>query len=248
MANRIPKFTKRAVDALKPGDADTVYWDGELTGFGVRVRKSGRKNYVVQTRVAAKLRWFTIGQHGPITLEEARAAALEILSLAKKGIDLRDRDAKRTAEPVMADLGKRFLEDYVPVHCKPSTAGEYRRSVTLFVDPAIGEMRVSEVQRKDIAELHHGLRDKPYQANRTLGDVLACRGLGLEGGRLQPLPHVKRFEERKRERFLSPEETQRLGEVLHEAEPEMPSAVAAIRLLLLTGCRLSEIQFLRWES
>ena len=59
----------------------------------------------------------------------------------------------------MADLGKRFLEDYVPVHCKASTREEYRRSVTLFIDPAIGEMRISEVQRKDIAELHHGLRD-----------------------------------------------------------------------------------------
>ena len=58
---------------------------------------------------------------------------------------------------------------------------------------------------------------------------------------------MKRYKERKRERFLSPEETERLGEVLREAEAEMPSAVAAIRLLLLTGCRLSEIQFLRWE-
>ena len=251
MANRIPQFTKRAVDALKAGGADTVYWDGELTGFGVRVRKSGRKNYVVQARVAGKLRWFTIGQHGPITLEEARVAALEILALAKKGIDPRDGDAKRAAEPVMADLGKRFLEDYVPVHCKPSTAAEYRRSVTLFIDPAIGEKRISEVQRKDIAELHHGLRDKPYQANRTLGVLSKMFALaevwGWRTDGSNPCRHVKRYKERKRERFLSPEETERLGEVLREAEGEMPSAVAAIRLLLLTGCRLSEIQFLRWD-
>ena len=58
---------------------------------------------------------------------------------------------------------------------------------------------------------------------------------------------MKRYKERKRERFLSPEETERLGEVLQQAEAEMPSAVAAFRLLLLTGCRLSEIRFLRWE-
>ena len=62
-----------------------------------------------------------------------------------------------------------------------------------------------------------------------------------------PCRYVKRCKERKRERFLSPEKTERLGEVLREAGDEMPSAVAAIRLLLLTGCRLSEIQFLRWE-
>ena len=75
MANRLLKFTKRAVDALKAGGAVTVYWDGELTGFGIRVRKSGRKNYVVQTRVASKLSWFTIGQQGPITLEDPGGAS-----------------------------------------------------------------------------------------------------------------------------------------------------------------------------
>ena len=251
MANRIPKLTKRAVEALKANGADTVYWDGELTGFGVRVRKSGRKNYVLQTRVDGKLRWFTIGQHGRVTIDEARAAALEILAATNKGIDPRDADAKREAEPVMAELGRRFLEEYVPVHCKPSTQGEYRRSVELFIDPAIGEMRISAVQRKDIAKLHHDLRDKPYQANRTLGVLSKMFSLaevwGLRPDGSNPCRHVKRYKERKRERFLSPEETERLGEVLREAEDEMPSAVTAFRLLLLTGCRLSEIQFLRWE-
>ena len=251
MANRITKLTKRAVEALKANGADTVYWDGELTGFGVRVRKSGRKNYVLQTRVHGKLRWFTIGQHGRITVDEARAAALEILAATKKGIDPRDADAKREAEPVMAELGRRFLEEYVPVHCKPSTQGEYRRSVELFIDPAIGDMRISEVQRKDIAKLHHDMRDKPYQANRTLGVLSKMFSLaevwGLRPDGSNPCRHVKRYKERNRERFLSPEETERLGEVLREAEDEMPSAVAAFRLLLLTGCRLSEIQFLRWE-
>ncbi|MYI48103.1 MAG: DUF4102 domain-containing protein [Rhodospirillaceae bacterium] len=125
MTNRIPKLTKRTVEALKASGADAVYWDGELTGFGVRVRKSGRKNYVLQTRVRGKLRWFTIGQHGRITAVEARAAALEILAQTKKGIDPREADTRPKAEPVMAELGRRFLKEYVPVHCKPSTQAGY---------------------------------------------------------------------------------------------------------------------------
>ena len=251
MANRIPKLTKRAVEALKANGADAVCWDGELTGFGVRVRKSGRKSYILQTRIDGKLRWFTIGRHGPLTADEARTKALEILASAKKGIDPRGDTAKPEAEPVMTDLGKRFLDEYVPVHCKPRTQEEYRRSVELFIDPAIGTKQVAEVQRKDIAELHHGLRDKPYQANRTLGVLSKMFSLaevwGWRPDGSNPCRHVKRYKERKRERFLSPEETERLGEVLREVEQEMPSAVAAIRLLLLTGCRLSEIQTLRWE-
>ena len=251
MASRIPKLTKRTVEALKASGADAVYWDGELTGFGVRVRKSGRKNYVLQTRVRGKLRWFTIGQHGRITAVEARAAALEILAQTKKGIDPRDADVRRRAEPVMAELGRRFLKEYVPVHCKPSTQAGYRRSVTLFIEPALGEMPISEVERKDVAKLHHDMRGKPYQANRALGVLSKMFSLaevwGLRPNGSNPCRHVKRYKERMRERFLSPEETERLGEVLREAESEMPSAVAAFRLLLLTGCRLSEIQLLRWE-
>ena len=251
MPNRIPRITKRSVDAVKAGGTDAVYWDGELTGFGLRVRRSGRKSYVVQTRIAGKLCWFTIGPHGPLNPDQARARALEILACAKKGIDPRDADARREAEPSMADLGRRFLEEYVPVHCKPSTREEYRRSVRLFVDPVIGELRVPEVQRKDIAALHHGLRDKPYQANRTLGVLSKMFNLaevwGWRPDGSNPCRHVKRYKEHKRERFLSPEETERLGQVLREAEEEMPSAVAAFRLLLLTGCRMAEIRDLRWE-
>ena len=251
MTNRIPKLTKRTVEALKATGADAVYWDGELTGFGVRVRKSGRKNYVLQTRVRGKLRWFTIGQHGRITAVEARAAAHQILAQTKKGIDPREADTRRKAEPVMAELGRRFLKEYVPVHCKPSTQAGYRRSVELFIDPALGDMRVSDVERKDIARLHHDMRDKPYQANRALGVLSKMFSLaevwGFRPNGSNPCRHVKRYKERMRERFLSPEETERLGEILREAEHEMPSAVAAFRLLLLTGCRLSGIQLLRWE-
>ena len=251
MANRIPRISKRSVDAVKAGGTDTVYWDGELTGFGLRVRRSGRKSYVVQTRIAGKLCWFTIGPHGPLNPDQARARALEILACAKKGIDPRDADARREAEPSLADLGRRFLEEYVPVHCKPSTREEYSRSVRLFVDPVIGELRVPEVQRKDIAALHHGLRDKPYQANRTLGVLSKMFSLaevwGWRPDGSNPCRHVKRYKEHKRERFLSPEETERLGQVLRDVEEEMPSAVAAFRLLLLTGCRMSEIRDLRWD-
>ena len=111
MAKQISKLTKRAVDALKSNGKDAVYWDGELTGFGVRVRKSGRKHYVVQTRFNGRLRWFTIGQHGPFTPDDARAEALQILASAKKGIDPAAYRATPSAAPAMADLSERFLEE-----------------------------------------------------------------------------------------------------------------------------------------
>ena len=73
---------------------------------------------------------------------------------------------------------------------------------------------------------------------------------GLRPDGSNPCLHVKRFKEEKRERFLSAEEFRQLGHVLDEIledGTETRSAVVAIRLLMLTGCRLSEIQKLRWE-
>ena len=117
--------------------------------------------------------------------------------------------------------------------------------------PARATATISEVERKDIAKLHFDLCDKPYQAHRTLCVLTKMLSLaeiwGPRPDGSNPRRHVKHYKERKRVRFLSPEETERLSEVLRDAENEMPSAVAAFRLLLLTGCRLSEIQFLRWE-
>ena len=252
MAGRkLIRIGKRAVDAVKPGDADFVCWDRDLTGFGLRVRKSGRKVYVVQTRVDGKLRWFTIGQHGPLSPDEARRKALEILAGARNGIDAREEVRPADDAPTMRDLGRRFLDEYVPVHCKPSTAAEYQRSVRLFVDTTIGDLRVDRVQRKDIAALHHGLRDKPYQAIALSGYCRRCsrsQRFGA-GGPTHPIPAAMSDAIRNTSASASCRRRRPSGWVKFCAKRkrEMPSAVAAFRLLLLTGCRMSEIRDLRWE-
>lgn len=143
------------------------------------------------------------------------------------------------------------MKEYVPAHCKESTAAEYKRSVDIFIAPEIGARKVTVVQRTDIAELHHGLRKTPYQANRTLG-VLSIMFTQAEVWNMRPegsnpCRGVKRFKEDRRERFLSADELKKLGKALSEEEHEAPSAAACIRLLILTGCRLSEIQKLQWE-
>jgi integrase len=94
----------------------------------------------------------------------------------------------------------------------------------------------------------------PYQANRTLGVLSKMMSLaetwGLRDKHSNPCKDIERYPERKRERFLSPKELQRLGKALTTAEvsgTESKYAVAAFRILLLTGCRLSEIQTLEWR-
>src|SRR5512132_2455942 len=118
---------------------------------------------------------------------------------------------------------------------------------------ALGNRKVADVTRADIGKLHHSLRETPHQANRVLALVSKMMNLaekwGLRPDGSNPCRHVEKYKEAKRERFLSAEELTRLGDVLAEAERttmESPSVIAAVRLLVLTGCRLSEVLTLRW--
>lgn len=250
----MPKLTKRFVDQVKPGATDVTYWDDELRGFGLRVWPTGRKVYVATTRVKGRLRKVTIGPHGPTTPEKARVKAHQIISEAKAGNDpVKEMDQTRKS-PTMKELGERFLKDYVAVRCKPSTQYEYRRSVELFINPKIGTRKASDIERKDIAELHHNMREVPYQANRTFGVLSKMFNLaevwGIRPDHSNPCLHVKKYPEQKRERFLAPEEYTALGKTLNEVEvdgSETRSAINAIRLLMFTGCRLGEIMTLKWE-
>ena len=113
---------------------------------------------------------------------------------------------------------------------------------------------MTEVTRADVAKLHHDLRHIPYDANRCLEMISKMFNLaemwGLRPDGSNPRKHIKKYPEEKRERFLSPAELRRVGEVLREMEQEgieLPSSIAAIRLLILTGCRLGEIMTLQWE-
>ena len=99
---------------------------------------------------------------------------MEVLTLAKKGIDPRDAEAKRETEPTVAALERQFLKEHIAVHCNPSIEQKYSRSVRLFIHPINEEMPVSVLQRSVIDTLPHGLRD---MHERSLLNV--CRRVKL---------------------------------------------------------------------
>lgn len=246
----MPKITKRSVDAAVPADKEFFLWDDELKGFGLRVYPSGRKMYLAQFRAGGRLRRVNIGLHGALTPELARTEAMKHLSDVRLGGDpATDRD-KRKASPTMKEFGQRFLNEHVAIHCKPSTYGEYKRSVELFINPKLGSHRIIDVTRADVVNLHQSMKTTPYQANRTLGVLsvmfTVAHTWGVRSDGVNPCWKVKRYKEVKRERYLTPDELARLGQVLRESDAE-PEAANCIRLLLLTGCRLGEIQTLKWD-
>ena len=232
-----------------------LIFDSDLPCFGVRIMPSGRKYFLVQYRAdRRKVRRKSLGMYGVIPLEEARKQALKLLVAVQSGDDpVGEECAKRNALTVN-DLAERFIEEHVNVHLKPRTADGYKRNLNKFILPMIGKLKITEVTRADIAAFHHSRRNSPYEANRSLEIISKMFNLaemwGLRPDGTNPRRHIKKYPERKRERYLTPEETKRLGIVLKEMEAEgveSHSAVNCIKLLLMTGCRLSEIQTLQWN-
>ena len=176
------KLTKRTIEALEPADKDYFVWDGELSGLGIRVFPTGRKQFVLQYRYGRTSRRMSLGRFGAITPDQARGLALEALVKLRQDIDpVAEKRAKRTALTVR-ELAGRFDEEHVAVHLKASTAKEYRRNLALFILPAIGHLRIVDVTRADIAKYHHDWRHRPYQANRNLEIISKMFNLALQWG------------------------------------------------------------------
>ncbi len=250
------RLNKRTIDAAGyKGQGADYRWDSEISGFGLRVYPSGRKSFVVTYRVRGKQRFLTIGRYGEMTLDQARTEALLTLGRARKGEDpAGERLASRRA-PTIADLFERYITDHARVKLKPNSAHRNHLVWERHLLPRLRHRKVADVSRADVAQLHADLAATPVMANRARSILSSAFNLAeLWGWRAEgtnPCRHVPRYKEQSRERFLSEQELGRVGSVLGQAEQAWDvsrHAVAAIRLLILTGCRSAEILKLRWQE
>lgn len=264
--------------ACPAGKDREILWDDALAGFGVAVFPTGRKAYVAQYRQQGRSRRVTIGEHGRLTPEEARSQAKMILGAVETGADpISERRAARAVR-IFSDVAEDFMRLHAKAKRKGRTADEYERILKAHILPALGSKRVLDVRRLDVATLHARLADSPYQANRALAVISAVWNWAARRDEVDrnsnPAAGIERYPEQGRERFLTSEELSRLGAALAEGEtlglpysvdqskpgakhavkeenrrmPLDPFAVAAIRLLLLTGARLQEILKCRWSQ
>ena len=246
-------ITEHTVAALSVR-RDTVVWDRALTGFGVRVYPSGAKVYVVQARGPEGTRRITVGRHGVIGASEARRRATLIVARIRAGEEAVPQPSEPKGITVTA-LAERYLREHVAVRCKPTTAAQYRLAIERYIVPALGALPVSSLGRSQVADLQHSLSDRPTMANLVVAMlsrmIEQATAWGAAGEMTNPCRSAPKYRTRRRERFLTDAEFRRLGQTLDEFEATgriSPHAAAALRLLMLTGCRRNEILTLRWED
>jgi integrase len=252
----MPKLSKPLIEALQPGAGEVVVWDDSLPGFGVRAKASGAKTFIIQYRNrAGRSRRLSVGAWGRLTLDQARKEAIRLLGQIATGQDpAEERRVLRQSETV-DQLGDLYMNEHCKGRCKPTTIKAHEWLLKKFIRPKLGNRKLHELRPADVAKLHSDMRKTPYNANRALGLLRAMLNCAERWQMIprstNPAAVIQPFPEKKRERFLSPEELETLQKALDAAESGKTIGryeAAAIRLLLYTGCRLSEITTLEWDS
>ncbi|PHS05880.1 MAG: integrase [Blastopirellula sp.] len=273
-AQRISKLTKRIVDAAVAREKRYIIWDRDLKGFGFRIEPTGVKTFLVRYRVGggrrAPRRQMSIGRFGAITVEQARISARSILGDVAKGGDPAGEKAKARRVMTISELCTLYLQEGVSTK-KESTLKVDQGRIDRHIVPLLGNRQITSITRadvekfmKDVAEGKTAKIAKTKPRGKAVvrgGRGTATRTIGLLGGiftfaisrefiSVHPVRGIKRYADKKNERFLSLDELQTLGSILTKLEQEdaNPTGIACLRLLALTGARKSEIVKLRWDE
>jgi integrase len=258
------KLTKRALDAVRPKSAHDVFlWDDDLPGFGVRIKSSGVRSFIVQYRNSSGAsRRLTLGKFGVLTPDEARKMAKLALAEAARGGDPAEKRAQDREALTVRELCRAYLE----AADKGLILGKRKRSKkasTLYIDrgrierhivPLLGSRRVRDLTTPDIVRF---MRD--VTAGKTSDDVktgfrgraivkggagTAARTIGLLGGILSfavsegiiatnPVRGVKRPVDNRREIRLTADQYRTLGKALATAESHGENPTATLAIQLL---------------
>jgi integrase len=272
----MPKLTKTAVDALQAkAGSDAFLWDSELRGFGVRLKPSGTKTFVIQYRNAERrTRRFVIGQYGVLSVELARnLAKKKLASVIDGGDPSQERRAAREGMTVAevcdwylgeAEAGRLLGRNRRPIKAS-SVAGD-RSRIEQHIKPLIGTRVVAHLKLADIERLQADIAAGRSAPGRRLGRggqtsggagvagraISTLRSLFNHARRLgvidqSPANGVRVIASEKLKRRLSAGEVRHLGKIMSqmEREGEHPTGLVAIRVMLLTGFRRMEVLAMR---
>ena len=242
------RLTQRRVDALAPRRTVHEVRDTQLKGYGVRVMPSGAKRYFIHSQHRGRRVWKTVADAKTVTETEARARARSMLTALRDGGEPDAEDPgevlfEKLAEEVFARYGRRW---------KPRTLRTNRVYLRRQILPFFRGRAIGAITREDVQAWFRSLHATPAAANRSapiLSVIMQqAEAWGHRPEDSNPCKGIRRYRQGRSERFLSPEEYRRLAEVLERREGDRPFHVAAVRLLVLTGCRKGEILTLRWSD
>ena len=247
MAAKRKRLTDANVARLRPAAREYTVRDTRHAGFGVRVRPSGHRSFVYCQKGEDGARRITLGPATLMGVEEARAKCLDIETAPSPG------RPEPEAVPTFADFVAGPAQARFD-RCKPSTQKGVRLVLSGLLLPAFGPVPLDRIGRTAVTRwFDEYSRTAPGGANRALNLLRQILNHAIECGHLDTNPAcgIKRNPRPRLTRFLSREDIHRLHGVLDRhagARTSRAQQADIIRLLLLTGCRKSEIVTMRWQD
>jgi integrase len=252
------RLTQSFVDAQIANGRDHIIFDSQLPGLGLRITPTGTKIFVAQAYVAKRKRRITIGMSSDMSLAKARVEARQTLAAMHGGVDpTEDRKARLRASAAQSitlrDLSEQWLREFVIPKLKPRTQTDYRQLLAQHILPLLGNLSVTELDRRHIEQRHVAMAVTPRRANYALAVIKAMLSFAIKRGLRSnnPAAGITPYRENRRERFLSEAEIARAADGITAAEESGkigPFAAAGLRLCLFTGARSGEITSIRWEQ
>ncbi len=237
------KLTKHLIDAAScPERGQTFLRDSVLPGFALRLT-AGSKTFVLERRICGRVRRISLGAYGPITVDQARKHASELIGEIVKGRDPAEARQERRREPTFGDLADFYEARFTPLKMSA------RNDRTMLKQLAHWRTRkLSAIRRSDVARLHAEIgRRHTRWANATVTLLRTMFNRANEVGLWQgenPATRIPRFKEVERDRFLEPDELARFLEAVRQ-EPN-PYIRAIFLVLVLTGARKAVVLAMRW--
>ncbi len=253
MANRTGKTRLKvvAIAAARPKAREYTLWDETLKSFGLRIHPSGAKSFVIQTRVRGRMRKITLGRFPDISLADARKEAAAVLARIWAGEEV--VPAHKVKAPVFRDFAARYRERRKDVW-KPSSLETFDIYMRGRLLPAFGRLKLDTIDHARVsAWFDAASAERPGAANRAFDILRAMLKTARQWGELgEQVPdacaNIAVNPKKPVARYLDRDEIARLGSVLDSHAGDRPWQVAALRLLALTGARLSEVVNLRWDE
>ena len=243
-------LTDGLASAAQPREREYVIHDATLRGFMLRVQPGGARSWVLRFRRGGKSRRVTLGPVGALAAEHARAAALGLLAHGKGS---RAPEPVPTFGPTLARFALEYLERRSRAW-KSTTRETVEAYLRCSILPVLGSLRVDAVTRADVARWFYAYgRGRPGGANRSHEILRDMFSRAVDWGYRaeiagNPCHGIERYRRPPRGRLLGTHDLARLGATLRRLEDTQPIHVAAVRLILFTGCRPGEIRRLRWPE
>lgn len=249
-------FSNDNIKILAPGQ--TLYDEGSkasVKGLHIRCLATGSKSFMFYYRTrAGQQRRPKIGDFPDITIAEARSRARAIANRVAIGEDPKGIWDAQRGERTIGDLYIFTLEKLwsQPRFIESKRDRDVKGLWKNHLKKKFGEMKISEATTVEIKNWHTDLSHIPYTANRTLEVLSRIISFSQEHGKFplgpNPCQYVTPHSEKKRKRYASTDETEKIVAILHREYPKKPLGVTFLFAMMMTGSRPIALEKATWDQ